>query len=81
VANEATALYNRGRKGELDDVVVYMSMDDDVDLTHPPSFCVPPGKRIDHLVGFGTAEGYSWNDSIAGYRWATDAECRRAGPR
>jgi Peptidase inhibitor family I36 len=82
VANEGTALYNNGRKGRRDDVVVYMDVDDDI---HPPrytaSFCVPRRKKIEHLVGFGTAEGFPWNDAIAGYRWVTDRECRAAGTR
>ena len=83
VANEGTAIYNNGkpdkRPGGRDDVVVYMSVDDDVDRKFAPSFCVPRGKKFVHLVGFGTAEGLPWNDAIAGYRWVTDRECRNAG--
>jgi Peptidase inhibitor family I36 len=81
VANEGSALYNNGRKGRRDDVVVYMGVDDDV---HPrgyaASFCVPRRKQID-FVGIDTPEGFPWNDAIVGYRWVTDRECRAAGTR
>ena len=76
MANEGTAIFNNGTTGGRDDVVVYMSVDDDVDPKFAPSFCVRR-KKIGHLEGWNAA-GPSLERYIAGYRWVTDRECRAA---
>jgi Peptidase inhibitor family I36 len=72
VASRGSAIYNNGQEGPRDDVVIYRNLDDDIDVKDP-SFCLREGFRLRSLGG------RPWNDNIAGYRWATDRECRAAG--
>jgi hypothetical protein len=73
VATRGSAIYNNGKEGRRDDVVIYRSVDDDVDRKYS-SFCLREGTRLASLAG------RPWNDNIVGYRWATDGECGAAGP-